>query len=157
MRRVLLSHVPTIAIELVEIAENTSPLCDEFIAHRLGLVPLVSGGEIDKFQTIYEAQDADEFYEAEFKLQVENTSDEPLTVTSNMLVCDDQYPSIKPVDWRPEGMSRRESWDLLYNQHQTLKPHTYSFFPSSSCVCLLRFCSASGWYSDCQVGEESVP
>ncbi|MCA9459563.1 MAG: DNA-directed RNA polymerase subunit D [Nanoarchaeota archaeon] len=40
IRRIILDEVPTFAIEDVEVVLNGSPLYDETIAHRLGLVPL---------------------------------------------------------------------------------------------------------------------
>ncbi|EIN11814.1 hypothetical protein PUNSTDRAFT_61925 [Punctularia strigosozonata HHB-11173 SS5] len=42
LRRVMMADIPTVAIDLVEIETNTTVLSDEFLAHRLGMVPLVS-------------------------------------------------------------------------------------------------------------------
>ncbi|CDK25071.1 unnamed protein product [Kuraishia capsulata CBS 1993] len=49
LRRTMLAEVPTLAVDLVEIKINTSVLSDEFLSHRLGLVPLESE-EIDKLK-----------------------------------------------------------------------------------------------------------
>lgn len=38
----MIADIPTCAIDMVEIQFNTTPLPDEFLAHRLGMVPLIS-------------------------------------------------------------------------------------------------------------------
>ena len=40
IRRILLSEVPTMAIEHVYIMDNSSIIQDEVLAHRIGLIPL---------------------------------------------------------------------------------------------------------------------
>ena len=40
LRRIMLSELPKLAIDDVIIYDNTSPLFDEIITHRLGLIPI---------------------------------------------------------------------------------------------------------------------
>lgn len=42
LRRIMMADIPTVAIDMVEIRNNTTVLPDEFLAHRLGMIPLLS-------------------------------------------------------------------------------------------------------------------
>lgn len=43
----MLAEIPTLAIDVVEVLDNTSVLADEFVCHRLGLIPLSAKGVDD--------------------------------------------------------------------------------------------------------------
>lgn len=50
IRRTIIDEVPTFAIEDVEVVLNQSPLYDETIAHRLGLIPIKTDLEVYNFK-----------------------------------------------------------------------------------------------------------
>jgi DNA-directed RNA polymerase II subunit RPB3 len=43
----MLAEIPTLAVDVVEVLDNTSVLADEFVCHRLGLIPLSAKGVDD--------------------------------------------------------------------------------------------------------------
>ena len=68
LRRILLSEVPTIALEHVYIFNNTSLIHDEVLAHRLGLVPINVDARL--FDEIGEGDDATDRNTIVFQLKV---------------------------------------------------------------------------------------
>ncbi|GFH06403.1 RPOLD domain-containing protein [Haematococcus lacustris] len=55
LRRILIAEVPTMAIEHVFVANNTSIIQDEVLAHRLGMVPLLVDPAMFEYKTAEEA------------------------------------------------------------------------------------------------------
>eukprot|EP00882_Tetradesmus_deserticola_P028695 GHRQ01031970.1.p1 GENE.GHRQ01031970.1~~GHRQ01031970.1.p1 ORF type:complete len:212 (+),score=80.39 GHRQ01031970.1:263-898(+) len=95
LRRIMIAEVPTVAIDLVDFENNTSVLNDEFLAHRLGLIPLVSDYAkymVRPFEEFAEGQLA----EVEFSLNVKCTEGRSLEVTDLDLVPDASH-SVVPV------------------------------------------------------------
>ncbi|KAJ1493318.1 DNA-directed RNA polymerase [Baffinella frigidus] len=123
LRKAIVSEVPTIAIDLVEIEDNTSMLADEFIAHRLGLLPLIShraldpdgptpyrdkGGHPRTFLWHHEA-DEEAQCEIKFELDVRNTDEHPLEVTTQHLILSREHGGelqedcgVMPVEYDPD-------------------------------------------------------
>eukprot|EP01129_Flabellula_baltica_P010121 TRINITY_DN4237_c0_g1_i1.p1 TRINITY_DN4237_c0_g1~~TRINITY_DN4237_c0_g1_i1.p1 ORF type:complete len:296 (-),score=55.92 TRINITY_DN4237_c0_g1_i1:311-1198(-) len=101
IRRIILSDVPTMAIDLVTVHQNTSVLHDEFLAHRLGMVPLISEN-IDKYTYARECDcDVDDTCykcRVELTLKVKCEDDNTLMVTSGDLhLVHHQQQDARPV------------------------------------------------------------
>ncbi|CAH0400528.1 unnamed protein product [Chilo suppressalis] len=72
-RRLMLSEVPSMAIEKVMIRNNTSIIQDEVLAHRLGLIPLKADPRLFEYKP-EDAAEATEFDTLEFSLKVKCTN-----------------------------------------------------------------------------------
>lgn len=88
LRRIMISEVPTVAIDLVEIQINTSVLPDEFIAHRLGLVPLQSARALKDLRYTRDCSCSEHcpLCAVELTLHVRCTEDGTKEVTTNELM-----------------------------------------------------------------------
>lgn len=106
LRRIMQAEVPTIAIDLVEVELNTSVLADEFIAHRLGLIPLnsKSASELNYGRDCDCEQYCDQC-SVTLTLHARSTSDEIMKVYARDLVVDGRLGSSvgTPVISDPEG------------------------------------------------------
>ncbi|KAI6691667.1 uncharacterized protein LOC115689603 isoform X1 [Syzygium oleosum] len=114
-RRILLAELPTMAIEKVLIANNTSVVQDEVLAHRLGLIPIKVDPRL--FDYLSENDTPNEKNTIVFKLHVRcEERGQRLTVTSNDL------------KWLPKGSEFLKTSESLTS---TSKPETYTLFTCS--------------------------
>ena len=107
LRRTMLSEIPTMAIDLVEIQSNTSVLPDEFLAHRLGLIPLDARGAEDV--TYSRDCDCDAYCglcSAVLSLDAKCTGDQIMNIHARDLVVSDDRPNPtigNPVTFEESG------------------------------------------------------
>eukprot|EP00252_Welwitschia_mirabilis_P010863 TRINITY_DN2446_c0_g1_i1.p1 TRINITY_DN2446_c0_g1~~TRINITY_DN2446_c0_g1_i1.p1 ORF type:complete len:372 (-),score=71.85 TRINITY_DN2446_c0_g1_i1:77-1192(-) len=92
-RRILIAEVPTMAIEKVLIANNTSVIQDEVLAHRLGLIPVKVDPRLFEYKS--EGDPANEKNTIVFKLNVRCFREGEKMV--NAVVKSDQ------LKWLPNG------------------------------------------------------
>ena len=83
LRRILIAETPTLAIDLVDMEENTGVLHDEFLSHRIGLLPIGS----DDIASFKRVDECDSEYLCDecsvyFVCNVTNKSTRNLTVTT---------------------------------------------------------------------------
>lgn len=119
LRRVIIAEVPTMAIDMVSIKANTSPLFDEFIAHRLGLIPLIST-DVSRYEYSRKCNcnEPCESCSVQFSLKVKCPNDqEKLEVTTDHIKAVGQS-SVLPVKFADEDpiiiakLSRNQELDI---------------------------------------------
>lgn len=103
----MLAEIPTMAIDLVEVEKNNSFLADEFICHRLGLIPLNSKNVDDVLYT--RDCDCEQYCEncsVTLTLNAKCTSEETMKVYARDLVVAEARPNEwvgNPVITDPDG------------------------------------------------------
>ncbi|XP_024004460.1 DNA-directed RNA polymerases I and III subunit rpac1 isoform X2 [Eutrema salsugineum] len=112
-RRILLAELPTMAIEKVFVANNTSVVQDEVLAQRMGLIPIAADPRL--FEYLSENDQPNEKNTIVFKLHAKCEKGEPrLKVLTKELI------------WLPNGSEL-----IKESGGSTSKPRTYTSFSRS--------------------------
>ncbi|KAG5858891.1 RNA polymerase I and III subunit AC40 [Encephalitozoon hellem] len=99
LRRILCNDIPTMAVRDVLLKENESVFPDEFIAHRLGLIPLEADPEMFEFAE----KELNERNSLRFVLDAKNESKDVLNVYSD------------DIKWIPFGGQRGTLKDVKFS------------------------------------------
>ncbi|NHJ23168.1 MAG: DNA-directed RNA polymerase subunit D [Candidatus Lokiarchaeota archaeon] len=97
IRRIILTEIPVMAIDEVIILKNDSPLYDEIIAHRLGMLPLKTDLDVYKLPRECECSGYGcPMCQVSLTCEITNATNSPLIIYSGDLKSND--PKIIPVD-----------------------------------------------------------
>lgn len=97
IRRIILSEIPVMAIDEVIILKNDSPLYDEIVSHRLGLIPLKTDLDVYKLPRECECEGYGcALCQVSLTCEVSNTTNASLDIYSGDLKSND--PKVVPVD-----------------------------------------------------------
>ncbi len=97
IRRAIMQEVPSMAIDSILVLENNSVLHDEVLAHRLGMIPLISDKALEKYESpekCMECSTCENCY-TRLYLEVSNEDKDELVVYSGDFRPED--PDVKPV------------------------------------------------------------
>jgi DNA-directed RNA polymerase subunit D len=97
VRRIMLTEIPTMAIDEVIILKNDSPLYDEIVAHRLGMIPLTT--DLENYNLPQECS-CEGFgcplCQTSLTCEISNDTNKPMVIYSGDLKTND--PNVKPVN-----------------------------------------------------------
>jgi DNA-directed RNA polymerase subunit D len=97
IRRIMMSEIPVMAIDEVIILKNDSPLYDEIVAHRLGMIPLRT--DLDKYNLPHSCTCGGygcPLCQVSLTCEITNTTNKPIVIYSGDLHSND--PNVIPVD-----------------------------------------------------------